>query len=193
MLTKGQERCLVVWPRAEFEAYSEKLRANAQANAQVRAVTRVFFSSAFDESVDAQGRLTIPPVLREYAGLERELTVVGADTRIEIWSSTSVGRLPRRSTSRPSPSSTWREVSRCPSGSRHPHHLIPLRGFDAPSPAPNRPRRPFPGAGPRRGAWCSGPDRKLKPRTEGKIRARARAETPEPHRAQRSRCQSPSR
>ena len=87
VLTKGQERCLVVWPRAEFEVYSQRLRTNAQANAQVRAVTRVFFSSAFDESVDAQGRLTIPPVLRDYAGLERELAVVGADTRIEIWSS----------------------------------------------------------------------------------------------------------
>lgn len=87
VLTKGQDRCLVVWPRAEFDAYAEKLRANAQANAQVRAMTRVFFSSAFDESVDAQGRLTIPPVLRDYADLDRELTVVGADTRIEIWSS----------------------------------------------------------------------------------------------------------
>lgn len=87
VLTKGQDRCLVVWPRAEFDAYAHKLRANAQANAQVRAMTRVFFSSAFDESVDAQGRLTIPPVLRDYAGLDRELTVVGADTRVEIWSS----------------------------------------------------------------------------------------------------------
>ena len=87
VLTKGQERCLVVWPRAEFESYSEKLRANAQANAQVRAMTRVFFSSAFDESLDAQGRLTVAPVLREYAGLDRDLTVVGADTRLEIWSS----------------------------------------------------------------------------------------------------------
>ena len=86
VLTKGQDRCLVVWPRAEFDAYAEQLRANVQANARVRAMTRVFFSSAFDESVDSQGRLTVPPVLREYAGLDRDLTVVGADTRIEIWS-----------------------------------------------------------------------------------------------------------
>jgi MraZ protein len=89
VLTKGQDRCLVVWPRAEFDAYAEQLRANAQANARVRAMTRVFFSSAFDESVDSQGRLTVPPVLREYAGLDRELTVVGADTRIEIWSTSA--------------------------------------------------------------------------------------------------------
>jgi len=86
VLTKGQDRCLVVWPRAEFDTYSAGLRASAQANAAVRAMTRVFFSSAFDESLDSQGRLTVPPVLREFASLDRELTVVGADTRIEIWS-----------------------------------------------------------------------------------------------------------
>jgi MraZ protein len=89
VLTKGQDRCLVVWPRAEFDAYAEQLSASAQANARVRALNRVFFSSAFDESVDSQGRLTIPPVLREYAGLDRELTVIGADRRIEIWSTSA--------------------------------------------------------------------------------------------------------
>jgi MraZ protein len=86
VLTKGQDHCLVVWPRAEFDVYAEQLRANAQASARVRAMTRVFFSSAFDEALDKQGRLTIPPVLRDYASLDRELTVVGTDTRIEIWS-----------------------------------------------------------------------------------------------------------
>jgi MraZ protein len=87
VLTKGQDRCLVLWPRAEFDAYAEGLRATPIANSRARALNRVFFSSAFDESLDSQGRLTVPPVLREYAGLDRELTVVGADTRIEIWSS----------------------------------------------------------------------------------------------------------
>lgn len=85
VVTKGQDHCLVLWPRAEFDQYAAKLRANAQANARVRAMTRVFFSSAFDDSLDRQGRLTVPPVLREYAHLDRELTVVGADTRVEIW------------------------------------------------------------------------------------------------------------
>lgn len=87
VLTKGQDRCLVLWPRGEFDSYAATLRSQAQASARVRAMTRVFFSSAFDELLDRQGRLSIPPVLREYAGLDRELTVVGADTRIEIWDS----------------------------------------------------------------------------------------------------------
>lgn len=89
VITKGQDRCLVVWPIEEFGAYRRKLAANAQSNAQVRSMTRIFFSSASDESLDAQGRLTIPPVLRDYAGLERDLTVIGADARLEIWSTTA--------------------------------------------------------------------------------------------------------
>ena len=89
VLTKGQDHCLVLWPRAGFDTYAAELRTQAQANARVRAMTRIFFSTAFDDSLDAQGRLTVPPVLREYAGLDRELTVVGADTRIEIWSTSA--------------------------------------------------------------------------------------------------------
>jgi MraZ protein len=61
------------------------LRKAAQTNSNVRAYTRVFFSSAFDEQPDKQGRITLSPTLREYAGLEKECVVVGADTRIEIW------------------------------------------------------------------------------------------------------------
>lgn len=85
VVTKGQERCLVVWPTAEFDDYAKKLRNAAQTNSNVRAYTRVFFSSAYDEQPDKQGRITLPPALREYAGLERDCIVIGADTRIEIW------------------------------------------------------------------------------------------------------------
>jgi MraZ protein len=85
VITKGQDRCLVIWPRAEFEAYAERLRLNAQSNAKVRSYTRIFMSSAFDDTLDRQGRLTIPPILREFAELDKDLVVTGANTRIEIW------------------------------------------------------------------------------------------------------------
>lgn len=85
VMTKGQERCVVVWPTAQFDVYAESLRTRSQNNEKVRAYTRVFFSSAFDDVADKQGRITIPAPLREWAGLDRELVVVGADTRIEIW------------------------------------------------------------------------------------------------------------
>jgi MraZ protein len=85
VMTKGQERCVVVWPTDQFDVYAESLRTRSQNNEKVRAYTRVFFSSAFDDVADKQGRITIPAPLREWAGLDRELVVVGADTRIEIW------------------------------------------------------------------------------------------------------------
>jgi MraZ protein len=50
-----------------------------------RAYGRVFFASAHDEVPDKQGRVTIPAHLREYAGLDRDLAVIGASNRVEIW------------------------------------------------------------------------------------------------------------
>ena len=85
VMTKGQERCVVIWTQENFSQYAESLRARSQNNEKVRALTRVFFSSAFDDVADKQGRVTIPVPLRQWAGLDRELVVVGADTRIEIW------------------------------------------------------------------------------------------------------------
>ncbi|NBU32172.1 MAG: transcriptional regulator MraZ [Actinobacteria bacterium] len=87
VMTKGQERCLVIWAQEQFAEYAESLRARSQNNEKVRAFTRVFFSSAFDDVADKQGRVTIPAQLRQWAGLDRELVVIGADTRIEIWDS----------------------------------------------------------------------------------------------------------
>ncbi len=85
VLTKGSDHCLIVWPREVFDEYAADLRAKAKEQPGVRAMSRVFFSTAFDESLDKQGRLTIPQVLRDFASLDRELTVIGADQRIEIW------------------------------------------------------------------------------------------------------------
>ena len=85
VLTKGQDRSLVLWPMAEFEAAAARVREASQSNASVRAYSRVLFSGAFDQVPDKQGRITVPPALREYAGLERECVVVGNHHTIEIW------------------------------------------------------------------------------------------------------------
>ena len=85
VVTKGQERCLYVFPGAEFARIAEQLRAAPMTNKAARAYSRVFFASAHDEAPDSQGRITIPMHLREYAGLDRDLVVIGASTRVEIW------------------------------------------------------------------------------------------------------------
>lgn len=85
VITKGQERCLYVFPVAEFARIAAQLREQPMTHKAARAYSRVFFASAHDEVPDKQGRVTIPGHLRAYAGLNRELVVIGASTRVEIW------------------------------------------------------------------------------------------------------------
>ena len=85
VLTKGQERCLYVFPLPEFDRITEALRTAPVTAKSVRDYSRVFFASASDELPDKQGRITVPTALRSYAGLERDCVVIGANTRLEIW------------------------------------------------------------------------------------------------------------
>jgi MraZ protein len=87
VVTRGQERALFVFPMDEFTRLSEQLRTAPMTNKAARDYLRVFLSGASDEVPDKQGRITIPPMLREYARLTRDCTVIGAGARIEIWDS----------------------------------------------------------------------------------------------------------
>lgn len=85
VMTKGQEHCLYVFPRAEFNRFTEQLQSAPLANKVVRDYLRVFLSGASDEIPDRQGRVTVPAPLRDYAGLTKECVVIGALARLEIW------------------------------------------------------------------------------------------------------------
>ena len=85
VVTRGQERCLYVFPMEEFMRVADDLRAAPETSKAVRDYLRVFLSGASDEIPDKQGRVTIPANLREYAGLSRECTVIGAGSRLEVW------------------------------------------------------------------------------------------------------------
>jgi MraZ protein len=89
VITRGQERCLYVWPRAEFIRFTEQLRDAPFTHRGTRDFARMLAAGASDEVPDKQGRVTIPAGLRNYAGLDRECTVVGAMTRVEIWSTSA--------------------------------------------------------------------------------------------------------
>ena len=85
VITKGQERCLYVFPHEEFGRITEALRTAPVTAKSVRDYSRVLFASASDEIPDKTGRITVPPALRSYAGLQRDCVVIGANTRLEIW------------------------------------------------------------------------------------------------------------
>lgn len=85
VITKGQERCLYVFPQAEFERIAEAVRHASVTQKPLRDRTRLFFAGAEDAVPDRQGRITIPPRLRDYAGLTGDCAVIGASSRVEIW------------------------------------------------------------------------------------------------------------
>jgi MraZ protein len=85
VITKGQERCLFVFPIAEFRRVTEALSSAPVTQKAVRDYSRVLFASASHEIPDKSGRVTVPANLRQYAGLTKECVVIGANTRLEIW------------------------------------------------------------------------------------------------------------
>jgi len=89
VLTRGQERCLYIFPADEFVRVAESVRTAPVTSKAVRDYLRVLLSGASDEIPDKQGRVTVPPTLREYAGLTRDCTVIGAGSRVELWDTTA--------------------------------------------------------------------------------------------------------
>lgn len=85
VITRGQEHCLYVFSESEFAEMHQRVRQAPLASKQARDYLRVFLSGAHPETPDKQHRITIPQGLREYAGLDRELAVIGAGSRAEIW------------------------------------------------------------------------------------------------------------
>jgi len=81
----SQDRCIDVYPLTAFERRVEQLRALPREDQRARTYLRVFLAGAHEDTPDAQGRVTIPPRLRAYAGLDKDLVVNGADEKVEIW------------------------------------------------------------------------------------------------------------
>ena len=86
VLTKGIDKCLYIYTMSEWETFAEKLKALPVSNEHTRKFVRHFNASAVRCEIDKQGRMTIPQMLRKYAGLEKELITIGIMNKIEIWS-----------------------------------------------------------------------------------------------------------
>ena len=89
VVTRGQERCLYVFSKSEFESVHEKIRQAPVTSEEARKYLRLFLSGASDDTPDKQGRVLVPQLLREYAGLSKELVIIGVGSRAEIWDATS--------------------------------------------------------------------------------------------------------
>lgn len=85
VVTKGLDGCLFVYDNQEWEAFEQKLKALPLHKKDNRQFARHFLAGAAEVEVDKQGRILIPSKLREYAGLEKDVVLVGVASRIEIW------------------------------------------------------------------------------------------------------------
>ena len=85
VLTRGQERCIYVFPRTTFEGLLDTVQSAPLTSKAARDYVRLMLSGASDEVPDKQNRVTIPGQLRDYADLGRDLVVIGAGNRAEIW------------------------------------------------------------------------------------------------------------
>ena len=89
VITRGQERCLYVFSKSEFAAVHDKIRQAPLTSEEGRKYLRLFLSGANDDQPDKQGRVLLPQLLREYAGLKKELVIIGVGSRAEIWDAAS--------------------------------------------------------------------------------------------------------
>lgn len=84
ILAKGLDNCLFMYPIEGWMKLEERIRDSSMVES--RSVARFLFASAVQVETDKQGRFLIPQYLREYAGLDKDVTIIGASVRAEIWS-----------------------------------------------------------------------------------------------------------
>lgn len=84
-ITRGLDRCLVIWDAASWQAMADRVRTLNPWQADARRLQRHFFSGATQAEADRLGRVVIPQFLRAYAGIESDVVVVGLSDRIEVW------------------------------------------------------------------------------------------------------------
>jgi MraZ protein len=80
-----EERCLLLYPLLEWEEIERKLAALPSFNPAARRIQRLLIGHATDVEMDGQGRILLPPLLRDYAGLNKRAVLVGQGKKFELW------------------------------------------------------------------------------------------------------------
>jgi len=85
MLTRDPDKCLVVYPLAEWNVFEEKFKQLSRHEENQKKARRYIFSVAEKCTLDRAGRILIPPLLREYAELNKDIVIIGNFDTFEIW------------------------------------------------------------------------------------------------------------
>lgn len=84
-VTKGMEGCIFVYDKESWKLLEEKTKQLRLTSKKARQFERIFYAPARELEFDKQGRIVIPQNLRQYAGINKEATIIGVSSRIEIW------------------------------------------------------------------------------------------------------------
>ena len=87
VVTRGIDSCLVVYPISEWQKLTKKLEDLPSSKIDARGFSRIILSGAVDVGLDKLGRILIPDYLKKYAGLKKDVAVIGLSNKIEIWDS----------------------------------------------------------------------------------------------------------
>jgi MraZ protein len=86
ILCPGMEKCITLYPQSEWKKLADSITTGTIIPSKLRKLNRAIFATAFNAEMDAQGRIVLPVQLRQYAGIEDEVVVAGANSYIELWS-----------------------------------------------------------------------------------------------------------
>ena len=79
------EPCLLIYPLDEWEAIQQKIEALPSFHPMTRRIQRLLIGHATDLDMDGNGRILVPPLLRDYAGLQKHSILLGQGKKFELW------------------------------------------------------------------------------------------------------------
>ncbi|MQM37289.1 Transcriptional regulator MraZ [wastewater metagenome] len=85
VLTVDRDHCLLVYPMPEWETIERKLVELPALNRTARRLQRLLIGHATDCQLDGNGRILVPPPLREFAGLDKRTVLIGQGNKFELW------------------------------------------------------------------------------------------------------------
>ena len=84
-VTRGLDKCLFMFTETEWRSQESKFKSVSFTKSESRKFNRLYFSGAGQIDCDKQGRVLIPKYLKDYAGIKRDVVIIGVSNRIEIW------------------------------------------------------------------------------------------------------------
>jgi len=85
VLTPGIEQCITAYPLSEWKKLAATLTTGSVTRSKLRSLNRAIFATAFSLNMDGQGRIALPAPLRQYASIEDEVVIAGANNYLELW------------------------------------------------------------------------------------------------------------